>query len=80
MLRTLKLLPSPYNRRSVIVMHPFAYFMIFTFLAALATMLAGVAGMGSTGNQSRSTNLMALRVGLCGLLLAEILIYINFIR
>lgn len=64
--------------------HPFAYLMVATFLAAVATMLGGVAGLGKTDSNikaaERSTKLMALRVGLCGLLLVEILIYIAYIK
>lgn len=64
--------------------HPFAYVMVATFLAAVATMLLGVAGLSrtenGTHNASRSTSLMALRVGLCIALLVEILIYIAYIK
>ena len=64
--------------------HPFAYVLVATFLAAITTMLFGVAGLSrteaGTQNASRSTKLMALRVGLCFLLLVEILIYIAYIK
>lgn len=64
--------------------HPFAYVMVATFLAAVATMLLGVAGLSrtenGTHNANRSTSLMALRVGLCIALLVEILIYIAYIK
>lgn len=64
--------------------HPFAYLMVATFLAAVVTMLLGVAGLSrtenGTHNANRSTSLMALRVGLCIALLVEILIYIAYIK
>ena len=64
--------------------HPFAYVMVATFLAAVATMLLRVAGLSrtenGTHNANRSTSLMALRVGLCIALLVEILIYIAYIK
>ncbi len=64
--------------------HPFAYVMIATFLAALVTLVLGVAGMSKsqdgTQNPDRSTKLMALRVGLCIALLIEIIIYIAYIK
>lgn len=64
--------------------HPFAYVMVGTFLAAIVTMLIGVAGLGKTErgehDANRSTRLMALRVGLCFLLLAEIIIYVSYIK
>lgn len=63
--------------------HPFVILMVITFIAAIATMLAGVVGMAkgqtpNTASTSRSTQLMALRVGLCALLLLEIIIYVNY--
>ncbi len=64
--------------------HPFAYVLVATFLAAVTTMIFGVAGLGKseagTHDATRSTRLMALRVGLCFLLLVEIIIYIAFIK
>lgn len=64
--------------------HPFAYVLVVTFLAAITTLILGVAGLGKseagTHDASRSTRLMALRVGLCFLLLIEIIIYIAFIK
>lgn len=64
--------------------HPFAYVLVGTFLAAVTTMLFGVAGLGKskdgTHDASRSTRLMALRVGLCFLLLIEIIIYVAYIK
>ena len=64
--------------------HPFAYVMVATFVAALVTLLLGVAGMGKSehGKQDpdRSTRLMALRVGLCVALLVEIIIYLAYIK
>lgn len=64
--------------------HPFAYVLVATFLAAVTTMILGVAGLGKSANgthdSSRSTKLMALRVGLCFVLLAEIIIYIAYIK
>lgn len=61
-------------------MHPFAYVMILTFLAAVGTLLSGVFGMAQPGSGPRSNRLMGVRVALCALLLAEILIYAGFIR
>jgi|GEM_PF-2201475 len=63
----------------------FQYLMVATFLAAVFTMLMGIAGLGNTKNQSRthgehSNRLMVLRVALCAVLLAEILIYIAYIK
>jgi hypothetical protein len=52
--------------------------MVLTFLAALTTLLSGVLNMGTRSNEARgktSNRLMMLRVGLCILLLVEILIY-----
>lgn len=65
--------------------HPFAYVMVATFVGAVVTMLFGVAGLSrpeaGTGPQAlRSNKLMALRVGLCALLLAEIIIYVAYIK
>ena len=74
------------NRHTLGVMftHPFAYVLVGTFLAAILTMLIGVAGLSKsaqgTHDASRSTRLMALRVGLCFLLLIEIIIYIAYIK
>ncbi|PZP39167.1 MAG: hypothetical protein DI585_04935 [Pseudomonas fluorescens] len=64
--------------------HPFSYVLVATFLAAVTTMVLGVAGLGKsdkgTHDASRSTRLMALRVGLCFVLLIEIIIYILYIK
>ena len=64
--------------------HPFAYVLVGTFLAAILTMLVGIAGLSKSDKDghdaTRSTRLMALRVGLCFLLLIEILIYITYIK
>lgn len=64
--------------------HPFAYILVGTFVAALLTMILGIAGLGKSEQGShdatRSTKLMALRVGLCFLLLAEIIIYIAYFK
>lgn len=64
--------------------HPFSYVLVGTFLAAITTMILGVAGLGKseagTHDASRSTRLMALRVGLCFLLLVEIIIYIVYFK
>jgi hypothetical protein len=56
--------------------------MIATFLGAVIVLLVGVSGMAGTktGDHNRSTQLMALRVGLCGVLLLEIIFYITFVR
>ena len=63
---------------------PFAYVMIATFLAAVATMAAGVGGLSRSGDGKegglRSNRLMTIRVGLCALLLAEIVVYVTYIR
>lgn len=58
--------------------HPFTWLMLATFLAALVTLLTGVAGMANrqqSNKHNRATWLMAARVGLCILLLIEMLIY-----
>lgn len=66
--------------------HPLAYVMIATFVGALLTLLAGVAGMGQpshggeTQRATASNRLMALRVALCLLLLVEIMVYVAVIR
>ncbi len=64
--------------------HPFAYVLVGTFLAAITTMIFGVAGLSKSKegahDASRSTRLMALRVGLCFLLLIEIIIYIAYLK
>lgn len=55
--------------------------MVITFLAAVATLLVGVVGMGNTEtSRRRSTRLMALRVGLCFALLCEMLAYAFLFR
>lgn len=65
-------------------LHPFAYVMIATFLAALITMLLGVAGLSNNRKTQAgaefSNKLMTLRVALCVLLLGEILIYVAYIK
>lgn len=64
----------------------FSILMVATFVAAVITMLTGVAGLAkeaagdAPAARSRATRLMALRVGLCMLLLAEIIIYINYFK
>ncbi len=80
-------LPAALNPPTLATMftHPFAYIMVATFVAAVATMLMGVAGMSNPGTtgapaNGKGTFLMALRVGLCILLLIEILIYIAYIK
>lgn len=79
-------MPRAYNRRSLANMfnHPFSYVMVATFLGAVLAMLAGVTGLARTGgakaNATRGNKLMALRVALCALLLAEIVIYTTYIR
>jgi hypothetical protein len=64
--------------------HPFAYVMVATFIAAVLTMLFGIAGLGrgttNTPKAGRSNQLMFLRVGLCALLLLEIIYYITVIK
>ena len=59
-----------------------AVVMVLTFIGAVVTMLVGVGGMRQdTGSgPSRSTRLMALRVGLCFCLLLEILIYLAYFK
>jgi hypothetical protein len=56
--------------------------MVATFLGAVIVLLIGVSGMAGTktDDKNRSTQLMALRVGLCGVLLLEIIFYITFVR
>ena len=63
-------------------MHPFEMLMIATFMAVVATLITGVAGMGKTDTQGRgrSTRLMMLRVGLSVTLVLEILVYATFIK
>lgn len=65
-------------------LHPFAYVMIATFLAAVATMLLGVAGLSNPRKSLEaaefSNKLMGIRVGLCVLLLGEIIFYITCIK
>lgn len=78
-------MPPQHNGRNFLNMfsHPFSYVMVATFLGALLTMLAGVGGMAAGTDKAaahRANRLMMLRVGLCGLLLAEILIYVTYIR
>ena len=61
--------------------HPFSIVMALTFVAAIVTMLVGVAKVGDgNSDRSASTKLMALRVGLCFTLLVEILIYITYFK
>lgn len=55
----------------------FITLMIITFLAAVATLLFGVVNMGRPNSKS-APKIMALRVGICGLLLAEMLVYAFF--
>ena len=79
-------MPATLNGHTLIGMftHPFAYVLVATFLGAITTMLIGVAGLSKskdgTHDASRSTRLMALRVGLCFLLLIEIIIYVAYIK
>ncbi len=61
--------------------------MVVTFVAAVATMLMGVAGLSRTSTDPspatphlRSPKLMALRVGLCVALLAQIVLYISWFK
>jgi hypothetical protein len=60
--------------------HLFPPLMVVTFLAAVLTLLVGIGNLAGNGDGDRSTRLMVLRVGLCALLLAEILIYITFLK
>jgi hypothetical protein len=63
--------------------HPFSYVMVATFLGAVAAMVAGVGGLAQANGKASATRgnkLMALRVALCALLLAEIIIYTQYIR
>lgn len=65
-------------------LHPFAYVMILTFLAAVVTMMLGVAGLSnsnkSTAGAQFSNKLMSIRVGLCVLLLGEIIFYLAYLK
>lgn len=56
----------------------FEILMVITFLGALAALASGIASIGKSSK--RSTLLMAARVGLCLLLLVEILIYSAFFK
>ena len=50
--------------------------MVLTFGAAVATLLGGIANMGKKERSEKGSNkLMMLRVGLCALLLAEMVIF-----
>jgi hypothetical protein len=69
--------------------HWFAFVMAGTFVAAILAMLAGVVNLSGprddqnsapSGAASRSTTLMMLRVGLCFLLLCEIIFYLVYIK
>lgn len=63
--------------------HWFSYVMAATFVGAVITMGLGVAGLGNAtadNHGRKSTRLMALRVGLCGLLLLEIVIYLTWLK
>lgn len=61
--------------------HPFAVVMALTFFAAIITMLVGVTKVGDgNADRTQSTKLMALRVGLCFVLLVEILIYVTYFK
>jgi hypothetical protein len=67
--------------------HPFAYVMALTFVGAIAAMVVGMINLSaprteatSGAKASRSTALMFWRVGLCFLLLVEIIIYILYIK
>ncbi len=60
-------------------MHPFAYLMIATFCCALIALLMGIGSMGAK-NSEMGNKLMIARIGFCGLLLAEMLIYAIFIK
>lgn len=77
-------MPLGHNGRNLLNMfqHPFSYLMVATFLGAVATMLLGVGGLANDGKQAalRSNKLMGIRVGLCALLLAEILIYVMYVK
>lgn len=65
--------------------HWFTYLMAGTLLLAVITMVAGVANLGQvkpegTEPTTRGNTLMFLRVGLCLLLLVQIVIYITYIK
>ena len=67
-------------------LHWFAYVMIVTFIGALGTMMAGLVNLsgdrsdGKGSGATRSNTLMFARVGLCFLLVAEILIYVTYFK
>jgi len=67
--------------------HPFAYVMALTFVAAMGAMVVGMINLSaartkasSAAKAGHSTTLMFWRVGLCFLLLVEIIIYILYIK
>lgn len=64
--------------------HPLAITMVLTFVAAIATLVVGIAGMGRAAADSasakRANQLMMLRVGLCVLLLIQIIFYVIYIK
>lgn len=53
--------------------------MIATFCCALIALLMGIGSMGAK-NSEMGNKLMIARIGFCGLLLAEMLIYAIFIK
>ena len=63
-------------------MHPFKILMIVTFVLTFITLFAGILNMGEQTKQARarSNKLMVLRVALGFSLLAEIVIYLAFIK
>jgi hypothetical protein len=67
--------------------HPFAYVMAGTFVAAIAALLVGILNLAgprsptdAAPKAARSTTFMFLRVGLCMLLLMEIIYYVTYIK
>jgi NADH:ubiquinone oxidoreductase subunit 6 (subunit J) len=59
-----------------------AVVMVLTFVGAVVTMLVGVGGMrqDAANGPNRSTRLMALRVGLCFVLLLQTLVYLAYFK
>ena len=54
--------------------------MIATFLATVVVLFSGIIQMGNQKRKKPNTKLMTLRVALSVLLLAEMLVYIVFIK
>ncbi len=57
--------------------------MVLTFLAAVATLFAGIFDMGKnvqSPTKNKTNRLMVLRVTICLVLLVEMVIYATFLR